>query len=166
MKCSLFYLFLCTIAISLNSCSKDSTDSSNIEVSAFVDEDFIYNEIELEEMKLINAHRMSIGLKALQKINYISKKAEEHNYYMIANNAISHDGFPARSETIAKAVGAKSIGENLAYNYYTAQEALTAWLMSPTHKVIIEGDFTHFGIAVRENPTTGKKYFTNIFVKI
>jgi uncharacterized protein YkwD len=45
-----------------------------------------------------------------------------------------------------KAVG-KSVSENLAYNYATAQEALTAWLNSPTHKVTIEGDFTHFGIA-------------------
>ena len=166
MKFSLFYLFLFTTAISLNSCSTDSTNSIDTELSALLDENFIYNEIELEEMKLINAHRVSIGLKVLQKIDYISKKAEEHNYYMIANNAISHDGFVARSESITKAVGAKSVSENLAYNYATAQEALTAWLNSPTHKVTIEGDFTHFGIAVRENTTTGKKYYTNIFVKI
>ena len=29
----------------------------------------------------------------------------------------------------------------------------------------IEGDFTHFGISVKTNPTTGKKYYTNIFMK-
>ena len=85
---------------------------------------------------------------------------------MISKNAISHDGFVARSANITKAVGAKSVSENLAYNYATAQEALTAWLNSPAHKETIEGDFTHFGIAVRENTTTGKKYYTNIFVKI
>jgi hypothetical protein len=34
------------------------------------------------------------------------KKAEEHNYYMIANNAISHDGFVQIREYY-KAVGAK-----------------------------------------------------------
>jgi hypothetical protein len=56
---------------------------------------------------------------------------------MIANNAISHDGFVARSE-ITKAVGAKVLVK-IAYNYATAQEALT-WLNSPTHKVTIEGD--------------------------
>jgi hypothetical protein len=66
MKFSLFYLFLFTTAISLNSCSTDSTNSTDTELSAD-DENFIYNEIELEEMKLINAHRVSIGLKVLKK---------------------------------------------------------------------------------------------------
>ena len=150
----------------MNSCSSDSTDSTKPELTVLTDENFIYNEIELEEMKLINAHRVKIGLNTLQKINYVSKKAEEHNKYMIANNAISHDGFVARSENITKAIGAKSVSENLAYNFSTAQEVLTAWLNSPAHKQTIEGNFTHFGIAVRENPTTGKKYYTNIFVKI
>ncbi len=166
MKSSFFYLLLLTITISMNSCSSDSTDSTTPEMTALVDENFIYNEIELEEMKLINAYRVSIGLNALQKISYVSKKAEEHDNYMIANNALSHDGFVARSENITKTVGAKSVSENLAYNFSTAQEALTSWLNSPTHKETIEGNFTHFGIAVRENPTTGKKYYTNIFVKI
>jgi hypothetical protein len=62
MKFSLFYLFLFTTAISLNSCSTDSTNSTDTELSTD-DENFIYNEIELEEMKLINAQRVSIGLK-------------------------------------------------------------------------------------------------------
>jgi uncharacterized protein YkwD len=39
-------------------------------------------------------------------------------------------------------------------------------LNSASHKENIEGNFTHFGIAIRENATTGKKYYTNIFVKI
>jgi uncharacterized protein YcfL len=74
MKFSLFYLFLFTTAISLNSCSTDSTNSTDTELSALLDENFIYNEIELEEMKLINAHRMSIGLKVLQKNRLYFKK--------------------------------------------------------------------------------------------
>jgi hypothetical protein len=74
MKFSLFYLFLFTTAISLNSCSTDSTNSTDTELSALLDENFIYNEIELEEMKLINAHRVSIGLKVLQKIKLYFKK--------------------------------------------------------------------------------------------
>lgn len=166
MKSSLFYLFLLTIVFSMNSCSSDSTDSTSPELSATVNDNFVYSEIELEEMKLINDYRVSIGLNALQKINYVSIKAEEHDNYMIANNALSHDGFVARSENIVKVVNAKTVSENLAYNFDTAKEALTAWLNSPTHKETIEGNFTHFGIAIRANPATGKKYYTNIFVKI
>jgi uncharacterized protein YkwD len=56
-----------------------------------------------------------------------------------------------------KAVGAKVLVK-IAYNYATAQEALT-WLNSPTHKVTIEGDFTHFGL---QYENTGKKNYTNI----
>jgi hypothetical protein len=58
----------------LNSCSTDSTNSTDTELSALLDENFIYNEIELEEMKLINAHRVSIGLKVLQKNKLYFKK--------------------------------------------------------------------------------------------
>ena len=57
------------------------------------------------------------------------------------------------------------VSENIAYNYNSAQSVLTAWLNSPTHKQNIEGDFTDFGISIRVN-STGKKYYTNIFVKI
>ncbi|WP_340696432.1 CAP domain-containing protein [Flavobacterium nitratireducens] len=71
-----------------------------------------------------------------------------------------------RANNIKKVLGAKSVGENIAYNYKSALAAVTAWLNSPTHKENIEGDFTHFGIAIREDATTGKKYYTNIFVKI
>jgi uncharacterized protein YkwD len=37
---------------------------------------------------------------------------------------------------------------------------------SPGHKENIVGNFTHFGISIRENPVTGKKYYTNILQKI
>jgi hypothetical protein len=49
-------------------------------------------------MKLINDHRVSVGLNALQQINYVSLKSEEHDQYMITKNVVSHDGFVSRSE--------------------------------------------------------------------
>jgi uncharacterized protein YkwD len=42
---------------------------------------------------------------------------------------------------------------------------LNAWLASPSHKANIEGDHTHFGIAIKENPANGRKYYTNILPK-
>jgi hypothetical protein len=52
----------------------------------------LYTAAELNAMKLINDHRVSVGLNALQ-INYVSLKSEEHDQYMITKNVVSHDGF-------------------------------------------------------------------------
>lgn len=150
----------------MNSCSSDSSEieTANATVQKVVT--YSYNSIELETMELINAHRVSKGLNPLEKINHMSYKSEEHDNYMIANNVVNHNDFAARSENIMKTLGAKSVSENIAYNYNTPQAVLNAWLASPGHKENIEGNFTHFGIAIKENPATGKKYYTNIFAKI
>ena len=128
--------------------------------------EYSYSTSELETMNLINTYRVSIGLNALAKINHISHKSEEHDNYMIANNVVNHNDFVARSENIIKTLGAKTVSENIAYNYNTPEAVLEAWLASPSHKANIEGDHTHFGIAIKENPANGRKYYTNIFAKI
>lgn len=125
-----------------------------------------YSQVELETMTLINNYRVSIGLNALERINHISYKSEEHDQYMIANNVVNHNDFESRSSNLIKVLGAKNVSENIAYNYNSAKGAFDAWMKSKGHKENIEGDFTHFGISIRENPANGKKYYTNIFVKI
>lgn len=127
---------------------------------------YAYNTSEIETLNLINAYRLSIGLSSLEKNNYISFKSEEHDNYMIANDLVNHDDSVNRSENIMKVLGAKSVGENIAYNYTTPEAVFNAWLSSPVHKENIEGDFTCFGISIRENPITGDKYYTNIFAKM
>ena len=148
------------------SCSSDNSSAPASSVSSPVVTNYSYTISEIQTMDLINKYRVSIGLNALEKINYISVKSEEHDNYMIMNNVVNHDDFVARSADIIKVLGAKTVGENIAYNYITPQSALDAWLSSPGHKANIEGDFTNFGISIRTNPTNGAKYYTNIFVKI
>ncbi|MGZ9734335.1 CAP domain-containing protein [Flavobacterium sp. GNP002] len=155
-----------TVIFTMNSCSSDSAETQTVETTTQKILSYNYTTSEIETMKLINGYRTSIGLNVLGKIDFISLKSDEHNNYMIANNVVSHDGFTSRSEEIKKVLAAKMVGENIAYNYSTAQSALNAWLASPGHKENIEGNFTHFGIAIKENPATGKKYYTNIFVRI
>ena len=159
-------MLLVTVIFTMNSCSSDSSEAIADATTAVIVENYTYSDIELETMKLINDYRVSVGLKPLEKINHISYKSEEHDYYMIDKKAASHDGFVSRSENIMKVLGAKTVGENIAYNYNTPQAAVTAWLNSAGHKANIEGDFTHFGIAIKQDSTTGKKYYTNIFAKI
>lgn len=150
----------------MNSCSSDSSEATADSTTAVIVENYAYSDIELETMKLINDYRVSVGLNPLEKINHISHKSEEHDYYMIDKKVASHDGFVSRSENIMKVLGAKTVGENIAYNYNSPQAAVTAWLNSAGHKANIEGNFTHFGIAIKQDSATGKKYYTNIFAKI
>nr|WP_315157543.1 CAP domain-containing protein [uncultured Flavobacterium sp.] len=160
---SFFAVFLCFIV----SCStEDVPATETVSDTPKIVLDYDYTPIELETMTLINNYRVSIGLKPLEKINHVSFKSEEHDEYMIAKNDVSHDNFEARLANIIKVLGAKKVSENVAYNYNSAQGVFDAWLKSESHKENIEGDFTHFGLSIRESPTTGKKYFTNIFVKI
>lgn len=167
MKTKLFSaLLLVVMMYTMNSCSSDSSENNSTEVSSQKVNDYTYNSIELETLSLINKHRISLGLSELQIINHISFKSEEQCEYMITNNVVNHDNFVARSENIIKVLGAKKVGENIAYNYTTPQSAVDAWIRSKGHKENLEGDYTHFGISVRENPANGKKYYTNIFAKI
>ena len=166
MKLNFFHTFLLfTAVITMNSCSSDVSATPSNTNSKMITE-YSYTILENQTMDLINKYRVSIGLNSLQQINYVSLKSEEHDNYMIANNVVNHNDFVARSENIMKVLGAKTVSENIAYNYSTPQAAVNAWLASPGHKENIEGNFTHFGIAIRENPANGRKYYTNIFAKI
>lgn len=148
------------------SCSADDSTSENAPEAAQIVLDYQYSSSELEAMTLINEYRSSLGLRPLEKINHISYKSEEHDNYMISNNVVNHNDFDARAANITKVLKAKDVAENIAYNYNSPKAALDAWLRSESHKKNIEGDYTHFGLAIRESPINGKKYYTNIFVKI
>jgi uncharacterized protein YkwD len=158
-------LLLVAVVYSMNSCSSDSSEAPSSSTATMKVMDYSYDSSELEAMNLINTYRVSVGLNELQQINHISYKSEEHDHYMIRNNVVNHNDFVARSENLISVLGAKRVGENIAYNYNTPQSVVKAWLNSPTHKENLEGDYTHFGISIRTNPD-GKKYYTNIFVKI
>jgi len=158
-------LLLVAVVYTMNSCSSDSSEVPSSSTATMKVMDYSYDSSELEAMNLINTYRVSVGLNELQQINHISYKSEEHDHYMIRNNVVNHNDFVARSENLISVLGAKRVGENIAYNYNSPQSVVKAWLNSPTHKENLEGDYTHFGISIRTNPD-GKKYYTNIFVKI
>jgi uncharacterized protein YkwD len=164
MKSNLFRLLVLIILLRfIDSCSSEGKNSVEDPIPATMEYAFSSNE--LETLRLINSYRVSIGLSTLVRNSHVSYKAEEHNKYMIHNNLVNHDGFTERYENIIKVLGAIKVSENIAYNYKSPQGALDAWLLSPAHRKVIEGDFTCFGISVRES-ANGRKYYTNIFVKI
>jgi uncharacterized protein YkwD len=151
------------ILFTMVSCSSDSSEAAAEDKQVVTT--YNYNETESKLITLINDYRQSKGLNPLTVINHISYKSEEHNFYMIDNNMVNHDYFQQRSDNLVRVLGAEKVGENIAYNYQTAESAMSAWLNSPSHKANIEGDYTHLGISVTINPDNGKKYYTNMFIK-
>ena len=164
MKAKMFRALLpLAIVFTMVSCSSDSEENSVEERQVVTS--YNYNDTELKLVTLINNYRASVGLNRLEVINHISYKSQEHNIYMIDNNVVNHDYFQQRSNNLVQVLGAQRVGENIAYNYQSAEGALNAWMNSPGHKANIEGQYTHIGISVTIDETTGKKYFTNMFMK-
>ncbi|PJE44438.1 MAG: CAP domain-containing protein [Flavobacterium sp.] len=164
MKAKMFRALLpLAILFTMVSCSSDSSEAAAEDKQVVTT--YNYNETESKLITLINDYRQSKGLNPLTVINHISYKSEEHNFYMIDNNVVNHDYFQQRSDNLVRVLGAEKVGENIAYNYQTAESAMSAWLNSPSHKANIEGDYTHLGISVTINPDNGKKYYTNMFIK-
>lgn len=145
------------------SCSTDSIDDN---VEATIETSFIPQTkvIEIEILELINAHRISLGLSTLNDMSTIKAVAYGHTDYMIDQDQISHDNFYTRRNSLINNAGAQNVGENVAYAYSSAQSVVNAWLNSPGHKDVIEGDYTDFDISAEKNEE-GKWYFTNIFIK-
>lgn len=169
MKKMICIMTFIVMFIAMNSCSDDINDKATEVETVITPETVVttynYSDIELETMRLINEHRLSIGLNALKINNHISYKCLEHDKYMIQNNVMNHDNFSARAENIMKLLIANKVGENVAAKYTSAADVVQGWLDSAGHKENIEGDYTHFGIAVSSD-ASGNKYFTNIFAKI
>ena len=164
MKTKMFRALLpLAMMFTMISCSSDSSDDVSTDNKLIVT--YNYNETETKLVTLINDYRVSQGLNALQVVNHISYKSQEHNEYMIANNVVNHDYFEQRANNIIHVLGAERVGENIAYNYVTAESAMQAWLNSPGHKANILGDYTHLGMSVTVNPETGRRYYTNMFMK-
>lgn len=162
------YLGALALALALSSCSTDvplDNNSSGEAETALQVSNYPYSSDERQLEQAINQHRQNIGLAPLQTVDFVSAKSQEHNHYMISQNVVNHDNFETRAQAIMETMSASLVHENVAYNYITASSVLAAWLSSPDHKANIEGDFTHFGFSVTVNAATGKKYYTNIFVK-
>jgi uncharacterized protein YkwD len=164
MKTKLLRMFMpLALVFTMISCSTDSKDEAIVDKTLVTNYDYSQDELKLAQV--INDYRVSQGLNALEIVNHISYKSLEHNEYMIENNVVNHDYFDQRAENIIEVLGAVKVGENIAYNFSTPNAALYAWLNSPGHKANIEGDYTHFGISISVNPSNGKKYYTNMFMK-
>ena len=161
-------LALIVLSIALFSCANDEdginfSNEIQSETSPIIVD---YSPYELEILNLVNEYRESIGINTLKTLDKATYKADDHTNYMIQLGEISHDNFASRYEYLVKNANAKSVAENIAYGYATAQSVVNAWLASEGHKHNIENPgLTHFGLST-DSDNNGRYYYTHIFVKI
>ena len=172
----------------LTSCSKENIDSDlNEDVKSVFDtfnenesDTSIISDLTLEEKNriiekdiedisfeiynAINLHRSNIGLNNLIINETANFEAIIHSENQSLDNLISHNNSQTRAQIIFNTENAHTYGENVAFGYTTTERLVSAWLNSPSHKLNIEGDFTHTGIGTIVNDN-GVLYFTQIFFK-
>lgn len=158
-------LLLVAVVLTMSACSNEDDGIYFDKVNQISELKVEYSEIELEILDLVNNYRSERGLNELQTLDFISTIAKTHTTYMLETGLVNHDNFPERNEKLVTTVGAKNVGENVAYGYYSAQGVFDAWIASEHHREIIENDsYKHFGISTKCN-TTGRNYFTQMFIK-
>jgi len=114
-------------------------------------------------VKLMNAHRISLGLPALVWDSRAAAVAEAHSRDMFRRHYFSHkwsDGHSTWDRLAARGVSYSQAGENIAWGQRTGRAVLTAWLHSPGHRANIErGSYTYHGV--------GKvgTYWTHVFIR-
>ncbi|MAU17741.1 MAG: serine protease [Muricauda sp.] len=162
-------LLVMVLAVVLSDCSTTSTqeEEQGYTEATLGNEKLSIDPDKLEEdlFDLVNEHRKSEGLNTLANSAAAYKYAEEHNEYMISQNALSHDNFDIRASKIASETNALSISENVARYYTSAESTLKGWIESSSHKAAMEGDFTHTTLSVQLDKE-GRPYYTQIFLKV
>lgn len=152
------------LALLLLGCSKDDDTihtTLDIDLSILNDNDWEKAE---EILTLINDYRKSIDLPIIKMDRqYASAIALDHTQYMIDVGTISHDFFMNRSNAL-KEIGIKRVGENVAFGYTSTEALVNAWIESPGHRQVIEGNFTHSGFGVLKNEK-GVYYYTQLFCR-
>jgi uncharacterized protein YkwD len=114
-------------------------------------------------VKLVNAHRRSLGLSALVWDSRAAAVAKAHSRDMLNQHYFSHKSLDGRStwdRLAARGVTYSEAGENIAWGQGTGRDVLRAWLRSPGHRKNIErGSYTHHGV--------GKvgTYWTHVFLR-
>jgi len=125
--------------------------------------------IEVEIVRLINAHRRARSLPPLQDEPLLAELARGHSGTMARNRArIGHDGLRRRFRSASAELPLTRFAENVARmrveRRQPASWAVSSWLGSRTHREHIEGPFGLTGVGVVRG-ADGDLYFTQLFAE-
>ncbi len=121
-----------------------------------------------EFMKLVNNHRISIGLGTIAHSDRMVLIAAEHSAAM-ANKSVSfgHTGFSGRCSEARDALGGGNLcAENVAMGQKNAPAVFTSWMNSTSHRANIENPrITHSGLGTATS-SSGTVYWTHLFLEL
>ena len=125
--------------------------------------------LEQQFFTLLNADRTASGLAPLAYDPDLSTVARWRSEDMAARTYFSHDigGYMVFSVLKEQGISYRVAGENLAYNYQSADRTVSAagaaLMNSPTHRDnILRGDYTHAGVGIAMAPD-GRVLYTQLF---
>jgi uncharacterized protein YkwD len=158
---TLYTLFTWLLLSTLSACAQRNTNTSSVSYDISADFKSLQNDI----LKLVNQHRASLGLKALQLNDAATAEATKHSAEMAKGRmSFGHDGYDERMQHLNQKLGTlHATGENVAYGKINAEQVMDMWLNSPGHKKNIEGNFSLIGIGIAKS-RSGYLYFTQIFL--
>ncbi len=110
----------------------------------------------------VNAARRRARLHALVADARLARAARARSKTMAARNRLSHSGWEPVVRGGDDTVNG-SIGENVAYNYPTAEAVMRGWLASPGHRAnILHASFHRIGVGCIVD-ATGTRWWTQDF---
>lgn len=120
--------------------------------------------IERQIFELTNLQRVKHQVSELQGDYSLSTFARKHSEFLALENNLKEEATKEESlsNRLKKAsIEHKKAGENTAFNYVDAIEAVHGWMNSSDHrKVMLDKDFTHLGTGAYNN------YFAQTFIKV
>lgn len=127
-----------------------------------------FRDLEVQVVRLINAHRAGRHLRALVLDTTLARIAREHSRDMAERRvSFGHSGFDDRVKEAERYFNFSEIAENVALNDYaksrTVDVAVDGWLHSPHHLENIEGSFDRTGVGIAR-AGDGTYYYTQVFV--
>lgn len=111
--------------------------------------------------KLVNLHRQRHGLQPVASSVRLNKIATDYACHMIEEGFFAHQDPLTGDGPSSRALSQKylffAIGENLAAGPQSAEDVMSRWMQSPSHrKIILDPTWRELGVGVR----IGGKYAT------
>ena len=140
----------------------------NVQPAAYTTGTFDVATLERTVYNHINIYRMSKGMRPLAEHGELSSVARNHaNTVAAGTGQFNHSGMRDRLLPFMGGYGSRAGGEILAFNRGAGDPARTAmhsWINSPTHKDVMESDYTRMGVGVAV-AADGRHYFTVLFLR-
>ncbi len=146
------------------SCSPEESKKRlpyTVDIDLALETDLIMSDEVLLE---VNKHRELLHRSPIAvDRGYAGAYAVKHTKYMIEVRGINHDFYYERSEAL-RDLGAIDVGEVVASGYKTAEEVVSAWMNSSSHRRILLGDYIYCGLGILKNEE-GTYFYTLIFYR-